>query len=153
MTRDQVERLLEQAVLGMEKRFAQQAQQQAQPRGSVELVGRMSNGGAAGGPGSPGQPQLKVVRSLKPLAEGEPLAAVAAPAAAPAAAEGAPEGSAPGAESSQRGGSSMRGGSVRGGAGGSMHRIRSLSAVQQAMSRAYQGGAAGAGQRAAAFGC
>ncbi|KAI7837974.1 hypothetical protein COHA_008277 [Chlorella ohadii] len=134
MTRDQVERLLEEAVLGVEKRLAQQQQRQQQlGRGEVQLAALAANGTAGGGPGSAANsPQTKVVRSLKPLAEGEPLGlGPSAHDAAAAALAGSAAAAAAATEGSQRGGSSMRGG---------MPRVRSLSAVQQAMSRAYQSG-------------
>ena len=153
MTRDQVERLLEGAVLGVEKRLAQQQQQQQQQlaRGEVQLATISPNGAAAGVAvgaatgAAAGSPQLKVVRSLKPLAEGEPLGPSAHDAAAAALAAAAAPQHGP-SESSQRGGSSVRGGSTRG-SGDGMQRVRSLSAVQQAMSRAYQSGGTGAGSR------
>ncbi len=137
MTRDQVERLLEEAVLGVEKRLAQQQQRQQQlGRGEVQLAALAANGTAGGGPGSAANsPQTKVVRSLKPLAEGEPLGlGPSAHDAAAAALAGSAAAAAAATEGSQRGGSSMRGG---------MPRVRSLSAVQQAMSRAYQSGGTG----------
>lgn len=141
MTRDQVERLLEEAVLGVEKRLAQQQQRQQQQlaHGVVQLVQLSPNGPAAAGAAAGaagGSPQLKVVRSLKPLTDGEPLGPSAHGAAAAAIAAGGA------AEGSQRGGSSVRGGSQRG--SGGMQRVRSLSAVQQAMSKAYQSDGAGA---------
>ncbi|PRW45098.1 ammonium transporter [Chlorella sorokiniana] len=138
MTKDQVERLLEEAVLGVEKRLAQQQQRQQQlGRGEVQLAAISPNGTAGG------SPQTKVVRSLKPLAEGEPLGPSAHEAAAAALADSsAPQHGV--AEGSQRGGSSVRGGSQRG--GGGMQRVRSLSAVQQAMSRAYQSDGAEVGR-------
>ena len=148
-----MERLLEGAVLGVEKRLAQQQQQQQQQqlaRGEVQLATISPNGAAAGVAAgaaavAAGSPQLKVVRSLKPLAEGEPLGPSAHDAAAAALAAAAAPQHGP-SESSQRGGSSVRGGSTRGSSDG-MQRVRSLSAVQQAMSRAYQSGGAGAGSR------
>lgn len=76
------------------------------------------------------QQQLKVVKTLKPLAEGQPYVDGAATASAPSPT------AAPGAGGSGHG----PGGSAHGGAGG-MPRIRSLSQMQEHMSRAYHGNA------------
>ena len=117
MTRDEVERLLEKAVLSLEKRMA--AAQQAQ---QVELAQHAPQQQQQ----QQQQQQRGVVKSLKPLAEGQPLEGPAAGAAAAAANAAA--------------GALANGASAVEAAGGSMQRIRSLSQLQQHMHAAYQDG-------------
>lgn len=135
MTRDQVERLLEETLLSMEKRAAQRqalAAQQAQqaqqrpPGAELELTGAgaAASNCAGAGAAAAGAGGVGVVRSIRPLAEGEPL-------------------DGHGGTVQENGGAAAPGGSVRGGVGGSMRGVRSLSSMQQAMHRAYQGGGGG----------
>lgn len=129
MTRDQVERLLEETLLAMEKRAAQRAtlaQLNAGatpahlrvPPGDIEMAEVAAAAEAAGTHAAP-----------QPADGGAQPAADQAPAAAGAAADAAELGSGSGGEP-------VPGGSMRGG----LPRPKSLGCMQQAMQRAYNGG-------------
>ncbi|KAL4433240.1 hypothetical protein ABPG77_003288 [Micractinium sp. CCAP 211/92] len=141
MTRDQVERLLEQTMMGLEKRLAQGQAAAAAP--TVGLTAVAVNGGTPAQQAQQdqptqqelqAQPQRKAVKTLKPLAEGQPYLDGVAATTPAAAGDDASPAAAPAVGGSGHG----PGGSAHGGAGG-MPRIRSLSQMQEHMSRAYHG--------------